>query len=220
MTAPGLTRRAAVALACALALAGCGAVQGVRSRLPPRQPRPGPEASAYKGLRDAASRSARLYDGLVHRASLSGTWLSPPVRQAGTRQLGEWLSWTPAELEAALAAGDADAARGEEFVLALYTADPAHNDLDARPSTWRAELDDGTDQAAATEVAFEESNPATMQLFNYVGKFDKVWRVRVPWTGAPLEGRPFVLRLSSALGSMVLDFGPGGRKAERPHQSP
>ena len=219
MRRPGAPRLAAALLA-ALALAGCGAVQSVREKLPSRQPLPGPEASAYAGLRDAHSRRARLYDGLVHRADLSGTWISPEVRVAGTRQVGEWLSWSHEELAAALEAGQRDAAKGEEFVLALYTAKQDQNDLDAPAPTWRIELDDGDDQAVAAAVEAMKSDATTLQLFPYVSRFDKVWRVRLPWKGAPLADRPFVLRVSSALGTMTLDFGPGGARAERPHQAP
>jgi hypothetical protein len=46
-------------------------------------------------------------------------------------------------------------------------------------------------------------------LYPDVGDFDVVYRVRFPrWPGEPLSGRPFTLRLSSALGKMDLEFTP------------
>jgi len=214
-----MTRHLAAVL-LSLALAGCGAVQGVKSRLPPREPRSGPEDGAYTEVRGAASRRARLYDGLVHRADLSGSWLSPEVREAGVRLVATWQDWGPAELEAALAAGRAESAKGEEFMLSLYTADPKHNDLANPGSVWRILLDDGATQVTATSVEIVPADATTRQLFPYVGPFDTVYRVRVPWTGAPLAGRPFTLKLLGALGPLVLDFGPNGKRPERPHQAP
>jgi len=216
-----VSRRAArLLLALGLALAGCSAYREVRSTLPPLEPQPGPEAGDYATLRDAASRRARLYDGFVHRADLNGTWLSAEVRLAGTRRLAEWQGWSQAELDKALALDQAEAAKGEQFLLALYTADRHHNDLDAPSSTWRVVLDDGTTQATATSVEAVPADATVRQLFPYVGPFDVVYRARLPWTGAPLAGRPFTLKLLSALGPLVLDFSPGGTPADRPHQAP
>jgi hypothetical protein len=203
-----------------VALAGCGAIQGVRSRLPPRAPQPGPAAGEYAALREAASRRASLYDGLVHRADLSGTWLSPSVRLAGTRQVAEWQGWRPAELEKALEADRVAAAKGEEFVVALYTAERKHNDLDAKPSIWHIELDDGTTSAEAASVEWIPADATTVQLFPFAGVFDTLYRIRVPWSGEPLPGRPFVLRVAGALGELELDFGPSGKRAVRPHGAP
>jgi hypothetical protein len=214
-----VTRPLAVAL-LSLAVVGCGAVQGVKARLPPREPQPGPEDGAYADLRDDASRRARLYDGFVHRADLNGTWLTPAVREAGVRRVAAWQGWGKDELEAALAANRAEAAKGEEFVLSLYTADPRHNDLADKGSIWRVQLDDGEIQATATSVEVMPRDANTLQLFPFVGPFDVVYRARLPWTGAPLAGRPFTLKLMGALGPLVLDFGPGGKQAERPHQAP
>ncbi len=214
-----MTRRHALAL-LAVALAGCSAVQGVRSRLPPREPQPGPDDGAYADLRDEVTRRARLYDGFVHRADVTVTWLSPDVRDAGARRLAAWQGWTTAELDKALAAQQAEAAKGEQFLVSLYTADRKHNDLADPGSIWRIQLDDGTvlAPAAAVEVVPKDAN--TMQLFPFVGNFDLVYKVRVPWTGQPLTGRPFTLRIMSALGPLVLDFGPKGGRADRPHQAP
>jgi len=211
---------ALLALALALALAGCGAVQGVRSHLPPREPVAGPEDKAYAELRDVASRRARLYDGFVHRADLNGTWLSPEVRQAGTRRLADWQSWGPQELEAALQADRAEAEKGEQFLLALYTADRKHNDLADQGSIWRVVLDDGSLQVTATTVELVPPDANLRQLFPYIGPFDVVYRARLAWTGAPLAGRPFSLQVRGSLGALVLDFGPKGRRAERPAQAP
>jgi hypothetical protein len=214
-----MTHRLAVAL-LALALGGCGAVQGVKSHLPPREPATGPEDRAYVALREGASRRARLYDGFVHRADLNGTWLSPEVRQAGARRLAAWQGWSPAELEAALQADRIEAEKGEQFLLGLYTAEPKHNDLASQASIWHILLDDGTTQAAAATVERMDIDANLRQLFPYIGAFDTVYRVRVPWTGAPLAGRPFSLQVRGALGPLVLDFGPNGRRAEKAIQAP
>lgn len=214
-----MTRRHAVAL-LAVALAGCGAVQGVKSRLPPREPQPGPEDGAYADLRDAATRRARLYDGFLHRADATVTWLSPEVQEAGARRLAAWQGWTTAELDKALAAQAEEARKGEQFLVAFYAAERKHNDLADSTSIWRIRLDDGTTQAVASSVELVPKDANVLQLFPYVGNFDVVYRVRVPWTGQPLTGRPFTLKILSALGPLSLDFAPGRSSSDRPHQAP
>jgi hypothetical protein len=214
-----VTRRHALALV-ALALAGCGTWQGVKSRLPPREPQPGPDDGTYAEVRDAVTRSARLYDGFVHRADVTVTWLSPEVRDAGTRRLAAWQGWTTAELDAALAAQQAEASKGELFFVSLYTADRKHNDLANQGSIWRIQLDDGAVQAPAAAVELVPLDANAVQLFPFIDHFDTAYRVRVPWTGAPLQGRPFALKILSSLGPLVLDFGPRGKQGDRPHQAP
>lgn len=214
-----MRRRAALA-SLALALAGCGAWQGVKSRLPPRQPQPGPHAGAYAELRDAATRRATLYDGFVSRATVSATWLSAPVREAATRRLAEWQGWGAAELEAALQAGRAEAGGQEEFLVALYTSDRSANDLDLKGSTWRLILDDGATQVNPGRVERIRADATLAQLYPFIGPFDEVYRVKVPWAGPPLSGRTFFLRLRSAIGALDLDFGPDGLAGERPWLAP
>jgi hypothetical protein len=213
-----VTRRAL--LVALLSLAGCGAIQGVKSRLPPREPQPGPEAGDFADLRDAATRQDKLYDGFLHRATAAATWLTPEVREAATRRLAEWQGWSAGELARALEAERAETAKGEEFVLAFYAAERRNNDLDLKPSVWRLELTDGTDQASAASITVAEDDATMKALFPFVGPFDLVYRVRVPWPGAPLAGRPFQLRISGALGRMDLRFNESGPAVERPHMAP
>jgi hypothetical protein len=208
------------AAAAALLLAGCGAIQGVQSRLPPREPQPRPDEGEWAKVRDAATRREKLYDGFVHRADATATWLSPPVREAGTRRLADWQAWATEDLAKALEADRAEEARGEEFVISFYTANARQNDLDSKESVWRLEIDDGTTRVAAGVVTSVKADATIKQLFPYVGPFDEVYRVKVPWSGAPLAGRPFVLRVAGALGKLELDFGPEGKPADRPHVAP
>jgi hypothetical protein len=188
-----------------LLAAGCAA--GVPFH---RAPTPGPETGGWAELRDRASRRAALYDGFVHRAGASVTWLSPAVREAALRRQAEWQGLGPAELEQALAAGRAEAARGEEFLVAFYTADRRANDLDGRKSVWHLELDDGERRLPASEVEGLRADATVRQLYPYVDPFQQLYRVRFAWTGAPLAARPFTLRIASALGELALDFGPEG----------
>ena len=72
----------------------------------------------------------------------------------------------------------------------------------------------------ASEVVALTTDATIRQLFPYVDPFDVVYRVRFKWTGAPLEGRPFTLRISGGLGAVVLDFGPGGERPGAPRLAP
>jgi hypothetical protein len=198
----------------ALLLAGCGGLPLKHA------PEPGTDDAAWGALRDQASRRGDLYDGLIHRASASATWLSPRVREASVRRLAEWQGLTAAELEQALARSRAQAALGEEFVLAFFAADRRANDLEGKDAVWHVELVDGEARAPASDVTELTANLTIKQLYPYVGPFDVVYRVRVKWGGPPLEGRPFQLRVGSGYGAVVLDFGPDGERPTRPRQAP
>jgi hypothetical protein len=207
--------RLVTAAALALLAAGCGA--GVPFH---RAPQPGTDTGDWGELRDQASRRASLYDGFVHRADATATWFSPDVREAGIRRQSEWQARNQEEVEQAIATGRAEAAKGEEFVVAVYTADRRANDLDSRTSVWHLELDDGEVRVPASEVTALTTDATIRQLFPYVGPFDVVYRVRFRWTGAPLTERPFKLYIAGGLGAMVLDFGPGGERPQAPRQAP
>ena len=142
------------------------------------------------------------------------------VREARARRLAEWLGWTPKELEDRLAQEHSEAAAGEEFVLSLYTADPRTNELDAPRSIWRVALKVGNEDLLATRVTSVQSDATTKGLFPYVGPFDVVYRVILPHApSGPLEDRPFVLELASALGKVEIDYGaPRPQPANEPWQ--
>jgi hypothetical protein len=183
-----------------LALAGCP--------FRPRAPQPLPQEGEWGRARDASTRRALLYDGLRHRATATGTYLSLPVREARARRLAEWLGWTPQELEQRLAQERAEAVASEAFLVALYTAGPRENDLDAPRSIWRVALKVGTEDILAIRSTALRVDATTEMLFPYVGPFDVVYQVTLPHSpSGTLEDRAFVLELASALGRLELDFG-------------
>jgi hypothetical protein len=193
-----VTRRIAIA-AAALAVQACF--------IHPRQPQPGPKGGEWAEAREEGTRAKQLYDGVVHIANAAATHLTPRVREARATRLADWLAWSPAELDRQLAQDRAEAAAGEEFVLAFYTADMYANDLDAPKSVWRVALVVDGVNVLPRKVEFLDADWTVKQLFPYVGPFDTVYRVRFP--PAPegsLKGHTYVLRLSSALGSVDLDW--------------
>jgi hypothetical protein len=205
-------RARAAAASLALVLVGCP--------LHPRAPDPRTGEGDWARVRDAATRRHELYDGLVHRATATATHLGPEVRQAQAERLARWLSWTDEELRRHLTEQAAEAARFEDFVLVLYTADRDDNDLDATRSIWRVAVEtDGTAVLPGRITALEdESN--LRGFFPWVGPFDVAYAVRFPRGAHPLEGRPFVLRLSSAVGQIPLDFGAPARPFTAPRLAP
>ncbi len=205
-----MRRAAAIA---ALALAGCP--------IHPRSPLPQTREGEWAIARDGATRRAILYDRLNHRATATATHLSLAVREARARRLAEWQGWTEQELSEALAKERADAGAGEEFVLAFYTADRRSNDLDAPRSIWRVAVKvEGTD-LLARRVTSIDPDATTVGLFPYVGPFDTVYRVFLPHSpSGPLDGRPFVLEIASALGKLDVDYAtPRPAVADEPWQS-
>lgn len=189
-----------VTLAALAALGGCAFL--------PRSPTPTTLEGDWAKKRDASTRRDFVYDGLKHRATATATHLSLAVREARARRLGEWMGWTPVELEQRLAQERKEAAENEEFELALYTADPRFNNLDAPKSDWRVALKvDGADLLAKKVTALDR-DAATLGLFPFVGPFDTVYRVIVPVPEAgPVDGREYSLEVSSALGKLTLDYG-------------
>jgi hypothetical protein len=190
----------AAALAALVSAAGCA--------LLPRSPSPTTLEGEWAEKRDVSTRRAFLYDGLKHRATATATHLSLAVREARARRLGEWLGWTPVELEQRLALERKEAADSEEFVVALYTAEPRFNNLDAPRSDWRVALKiDGADLLARKVTALDR-DAAVLALFPFVGPFDIVYRVIVPMPQVgPVDGREYTFELASALGKLSLDYG-------------
>jgi hypothetical protein len=191
--------RARSAAALALALAGCP--------LHPRAPDPRTDVGDWARTRDAATRRLELYDGLVHRATATATHLGPEVRRARAERLAHWLSWTDEELRRRLAQEAAEAGRSEEFLLVLYTADKDDNDLDSLRSVWRVAVETEGVEAVASRITSLQDEANLRGLFPWIGPFDVAYSVRFPRGPEPLEGRPFVLLLSSAIGQIPLDFG-------------
>jgi hypothetical protein len=190
----------AAAVAALAVLGGCA--------LLPRAPSPTTLEGEWAAKRDPSTRRAFLYDGLTHRATATATHLSLAVREARARRLGEWLGWTPVELEQRLAQERKEAAETEEFVVALYTAEPRFNNLDAPRSDWRVALKvDGADLLAKKVTALDR-DAAVLGLFPFVGPFDVVYRVIIPMPQAgPVDGREYTFELASALGKLSLDYG-------------
>jgi hypothetical protein len=197
--------RFAAAASALLVLAGCP--------YHPRAPLPRAREGEWGMARDTGSRRAFLYDGLNHRATATVTYLSPSVREARARRLAEWLDWTPRELEDRLAQEHAEADASEEFLLAVFTAGPKDNDLDAPRSIWRVALKVGTEDLLATRTTALRMDATTAELFPYIGPFDVVYRVLLPRSpSGPIQDRPFVLELASGVGKVELDFGAPSRQ--------
>jgi hypothetical protein len=82
-------------------------------------PDPSTKEGAWAEARDAATRTAKLYDLLNDVAFATATFQSPAVRVARVDRLAQWKGMLPAEKEALLArarsiagAGTAGTARG------------------------------------------------------------------------------------------------------------
>ena len=208
-------RRGAVAIvaACAAGLAGCSAISS-------HAPKPPPDEGEWARVRDEATRRFELYDGFIHRATATATHLDERVREARAKRLALWFSWTDAELAARRAAEAAEAARFEEFVVVLYTAEKAENDLDAPRSVWRVAVENDGAEALPVEMTALEIDLTLKGLYPWIGPFDTVYRVRFPRAVGPLTGKPFVLLLASAKGKVPRDYSVPAEKFHVPRTGP
>ena len=190
----------------ALAL-GCGAINTVRTKAPD----PAVNEGEWAALRNKATRRAVLYDEFRYRATITATYLSPQVREARARRLGAWQGWTDKELADRLAEEAREAAKFDDFTVALFTADRSANDLDAKSSVWRLalRLEDGS-ELLTHDAEVLDPNATVRNLFPYVSPFDVVYRVRFNrGPGASLGGRLFTFEVASALGKAELHYGDG-----------
>ena len=106
-----------------------------------------------------------------------------------------------------------EAGQFDDFVLAFYTADRDANDLDAPRSVWRIEMDTGKAQVLSREAHALDKDANVTALFPWVGPFDTVYLLRFPRVPTlPAADHWFLLRLSSGLGQVLLDW----RKPAKP----
>lgn len=180
-------------------------VAAIACRLP-AQPRPTAEEGQWNAVRERASRSGKLYDGLATNAFVRTVYLSRDVREARIARVATWKVLSVAETEKLLATEHDEAASFEDFQIDLFTAEPSDNDLDAAHSIWRIALV-VPGEPDRLPLGIEQVRPdATLRnLYPAIGDFDTVYRVRFQRT-APLEGKPFVLRLAGGRGRLDLQY--------------
>ena len=190
-------------LLLALLLSACGYVTPATS--------PSTREGAWAQVRDGATRTAKLYDVLDDVAFATATWQSPEVREERVERLAEWKGLLPAEKEALLAKERAEAAEGEDFLLAFFTDDRKANDLATDKGTWRVSLVvNGTEQALPAKVSLVKRDPTLLVLYPYITEFDTLYRVRFPKFPGPvtLAATTFQLRIAGALGALRMDWAP------------
>ncbi|HET9599069.1 MAG TPA: hypothetical protein VFP65_26085 [Anaeromyxobacteraceae bacterium] len=197
-------RRVAAAL-CLAALAG-GGCQYFRN-----QPDPSTDEGAWAAARNRYTASAKLYDGFTTRAFASAVYQGPEVRVTRIARVATWRGLPIEERQRMVKEERAQLDQYEEFLLAFFTTDRANNDLDTSRTIWRTTLEPVGEMGELVSTRIEQVRvDATLRmLYPEVGDFDTVYRVRFPrWPGEPLSGRPFTLKLSSALGRIDLEFTP------------
>jgi hypothetical protein len=175
---------------------------------------PSTREGAWAMARDGATRTSKLYDVLDDVAFATATWQSDAVRAARVDRLAEWKGMVPAEKEALRARERAEAAEGEEFLLALFTDDRRANDLATDKGTWRvALLVNGNEQAVPVKVSVVKRDPTIQILYPYVTDFVTLYRVRFPKLPGQtsLSALPFELRIAGALGALRMSWDPPAR---------
>lgn len=192
------------AFLAALALAAC-------ARIPFTEPQPTPtaEQGAWGEARVRYTRAGKVYDGLGMNAFVSAVYEPVEAREAREERLAVWRSSTGAERDAALAREREDAARCEQFLVAVFTPDPSDNDLDRKTSIWHVALVlPGGAEVVPDTIETRHVDATVRALYPNVGDFDHVYQIRFPKQPEALAGRPFLLRLAGSRGKLDLDFAP------------
>ena len=196
--APGFAR-SAILLAAAL---GCAEVPFTGP-----QPNPPPNQGDWAVVRERATRSGKLYDGLGTNAFIHAVYQASDVRQARVSRLAVWKAMTDAERDRLLAAENTDAAQYDDFVVSLFTPERADNDLDAIQSIWRVALVvPGEGERLPVGVSQLRADSTLRALYPGIGDFDVVYRVRFARWDPPLAQRRFTLRVAGARGRIDLDY--------------
>ncbi len=188
-----------------LALAACLGCAEVPFIEP--QPNPAPNEGDWAVLRDRATRSGKLYDGLATNAFMRAVYQSSDVRQARVTRLAAWTAMTAPERDRLLAAERDEAAQYDDFLVSLFTPDRADNDLDAIRSIWRVALvvpNEG--ERLPVKISQVKADSTLRQLYPAIGDFDVVYRVRFTRWDPPLAQRHFVLRVAGARGRLDLEY--------------
>lgn len=190
------------AIAAAVALLAC-----VRVPFTEPQPIPTAEEGAWGRERVRFTRAGNIYDGLGLNAFVSAVYLPLEAREARAERLAVWRSATGAERDAMLAREREEAARYEEFLVALFTTDRADNDLDSSKSIWHVALAlPGGAEILPEKIESRRVDADIRVLHPNVSEFDVVYRVRFPKQPEPLVGRPFALRIAGSRGRIDLAF--------------
>lgn len=179
------------------------------AQVPFMEPQTNPPADQgeWSAVRDRATRAGKLYDGLGTNAFVRAVHQTPGVRQARVSRLAAWTAMTAAERDRLLAAERDEGAQYDDFLVSLFTADRADNDLDAVRSIWRVALVvPGEGERLATGITEVKADATLRALYPAIGDFDLVYRVRFARWNPPLAQRRFILRLAGARGRIDLEY--------------
>lgn len=187
------------ALALAALFGGCYFMR------PPREPE---ESRAWAVELHRWARRARLYDRFEAHAFASAVYQAPELRVRRVEQVAAWRAMTAPERQKLLDAEAGEAARYEDFLVGFYTHDPKDDDLGAKDSVWRVALVvEGEGEELPLEIRPQKADAQLRELYPAVGDFDTVYRVRFArWKGAPLAGRPFLLRIAGPEGRIEFRY--------------
>jgi len=174
-------------------------------------PQGGPEADAWSAARERWTRGGRLYDRFETHAMATVTYQSPEVRRLRAEQVAAWKAMTAEERTRAQAAEEAEAAKGEDFLVSFFTTDSRDNDLDDRHTVWRVALVLDEGEELPSEIRTVGVDTLLKALHPFIHEYDTVYRVRFPRVpGEPLEKRHFILRIAGSEGKMDFEYAPGG----------
>jgi len=171
------------------------------------EPAPTAEEGDWAAVRNRATRTGKIYDGLGTNAFVKAVYLSPAVREARVSRLATWTVMTHEERDRLLASERAEAAAYDDFLVSLFTPDHPANDLDSSHSVWRVALVvQGEGEKLPREIVEVRMDATLRALYPTVDPFDTVYRVRFERFLPPLSGRAFILRLAGSKGRLDLGF--------------
>lgn len=140
----------------------------------------------YEGTTEALTRKKEVRDGLDTRFIVSAAWLSPEWAQAFSREYAKIYDLDTARKEQVAARWKGESEKYERFLVALFTPDDRHNDLEKPGTTWslrligRDEKDYAPVYVRRTDLRPEE----VARFFPFVGPWSRAYEVAFPKEGA------------------------------------
>ena len=204
-------RGAALALALAVTLGGCGAAQRRDVDLAGTWPTEPATGEDFAGIDRQWTRRAVLRAGFQQVLDVHATFRSPAWRAAWAERQIAVRALPPPEADELRAAARTAADGDYEVTLVVIAYDRAENDLDrGERSMWRLSLiDDAGRETSASEIVRDRRPRDVLRTeFRTYGDFAEVYVARFPRSAEVLRpgARQLSLKIAGSRGRVVLTW--------------
>jgi hypothetical protein len=162
--------------------------------------------ATYQTVLDKYTRSMAIYDHLDIRMFVRATVQSPEFSRARLEREAVFKSIPESEIKTRLTQEQLRLNAGAEIFLGVHANEPKHDDFNRANSMWRIALViDGREVTPSSVERVGRVNTEMRSYYSYMESFWVGYRLRFEGVVLP-EGRPYSLKLASAVGQAQLNF--------------